>query len=54
MINRQKKLLIADCALGNLIFAGAYLEFDRNFNEATAQLARFFESKASLINVTQG
>jgi 2-phospho-L-lactate transferase/gluconeogenesis factor (CofD/UPF0052 family) len=43
-----------DCSLGNLIFAGAYLKNDRNFNAAAAELAREFHSKARLLNVTRG
>ncbi len=43
-----------DCSLGNLIFAGAYLKNERNFNAAAAELARQFHSKAKLLNVTQG
>jgi 2-phospho-L-lactate transferase/gluconeogenesis factor (CofD/UPF0052 family) len=43
-----------DCSLGNLIFAGAYLKNNRNFNAAAAELAREFHSKVRLLNVTQG
>ncbi len=43
-----------DCSLGNLIFAGAYLKNNRNFNATAAELAREFHSKAKLFNVTQG
>ncbi len=43
-----------DCSLGNLIFAGAYLKNNRNFNATATELAREFHSKAKLLNVTQG
>ena len=43
-----------DCSLGNLVFAGAYLKNNRNFNATAAELAREFHSKAKLLNVTQG
>ncbi len=43
-----------DCSLGNLVFAGAYLKNDRDFNHATEELATLFGSKANLINVTRG
>jgi 2-phospho-L-lactate transferase/gluconeogenesis factor (CofD/UPF0052 family) len=43
-----------DCSIGNLIFAGAYLKNNRNFNAAAAELAREFHSKARLLNVTRG
>lgn len=44
----------ADCSLGNLIFAGAYLKNGRNFNAAADDLARTFQSQARLLNVTRG
>jgi 2-phospho-L-lactate transferase/gluconeogenesis factor (CofD/UPF0052 family) len=44
----------ADCSIGNLIFAGAYLKNDRNFNAATSELARQFQSQVRLLNVTRG
>jgi 2-phospho-L-lactate transferase/gluconeogenesis factor (CofD/UPF0052 family) len=43
-----------DCSIGNLIFAGAYLKNNRNFNAAAAELAKEFHSRAKLLNVTQG
>ena len=43
-----------DCSLGNLVFAGAYLKNERDFNRATEELAQLFGSKANLINVTRG
>lgn len=43
-----------NCSIGNLIFAGAYLKNNRNFNAAAADLAREFHSRAKLLNVTQG
>ena len=43
-----------NCSLGNLIFAGAYLAHQRNFNAATSELSRVFESQAKLLNVTNG
>jgi 2-phospho-L-lactate transferase/gluconeogenesis factor (CofD/UPF0052 family) len=43
-----------DCSIGNLVFAGAYLKNNRNFNAAAAELAREFHSRAKLLNVTRG
>ena len=40
-----------DCSLGNLIFAGAYLERDSNFNAAAAAVAELVGSRARLLNV---
>jgi len=44
---------LADCALGNLVFAGAYLRLD-DFNAAVRSCARTFGSPARLVNVTNG
>lgn len=44
----------ADCALGNLIFAGAYLAHEQNFNAATCAIAELAASRARLINVSKG
>lgn len=51
---QERKFSFHDCSVGNLVFAGAYLKNDRNFNAATAELAGEFQSRARLINVTQG
>ena len=51
---QEEAFPFADCSLGNLIFAGAYLKNKRNFNAATAELAREFESQARLLNVSSG
>jgi len=40
-----------DCSLGNLVFAGAYLERDSNFNAAAAAVAELVGSRARLLNV---
>jgi 2-phospho-L-lactate transferase/gluconeogenesis factor (CofD/UPF0052 family) len=53
--DRQPKAFdFSDCSLGNILFAGAYIKAAGNFNQATAELATLFGSKASLINVTGG
>lgn len=43
-----------DCALGNLIFAGAYLRQGRNFNAAAEAMSRLVSSRAVLVNVSNG
>jgi 2-phospho-L-lactate transferase/gluconeogenesis factor (CofD/UPF0052 family) len=44
-----------DCALGNLLFAGCYLQQDEDFNRAIAAFCRFYEiDPSTLLNVTQG
>ena len=51
---RPENFQFADCSLGNLIFAGAYLKNERNFNAAASELARVFKSQARVLNVTRG
>lgn len=43
----------ADCSVGNLIFAGAYLQTG-GFNSATRELAILSGSQADLVNVSKG
>ena len=45
---------LADCALGNLVFAGAYLRLGRDFNAAVDACVRTFGSPVRLLNVTNG
>jgi hypothetical protein len=40
-----------DCSLGNLVFAGAYLEKESDFNAAAAAVAELVGSRARLLNV---
>jgi 2-phospho-L-lactate transferase/gluconeogenesis factor (CofD/UPF0052 family) len=40
-----------DCSLGNLVFAGAYLEKNNDFNAAAAAVAELVGSRARLLNV---
>ena len=48
------KLEFKDCSLGNLVFAGAYLESDGNFNASVRSLAGICGAQAELVNVTNG
>lgn len=44
-----------DCALGNLLFAGCYLQQGRDFNRAIDAFCRFYDvERGTLLNVTQG
>jgi 2-phospho-L-lactate transferase/gluconeogenesis factor (CofD/UPF0052 family) len=44
-----------DCALGNLLFAGCYLEQGRDFNRTVEAFCEFYETGANmLLNITQG
>ena len=44
-----------DCALGNLLFAGCYLEQRQDFNRTMEAFSRFYEVEpGALLNVTQG
>lgn len=40
------------CSLGNLVFAGAYLQCGRDFNAAAAQVGDLVGSRARLLNVS--
>jgi len=52
---RGRTFDFTDCALGNLLFAGCYLERDRNFNRAMETFAEFYEVAPDvLLNVTEG
>ncbi|MER6508932.1 2-phospho-L-lactate transferase CofD family protein [Nonomuraea sp. NPDC001636] len=51
---RPGGLDLADCALGNLVFAGAYLRLGADFNAAVRACARTFGSPVRLLNVTGG
>jgi 2-phospho-L-lactate transferase/gluconeogenesis factor (CofD/UPF0052 family) len=41
-----------DCSLGNLVFAGAYLQHDKDFNRAAADIGDLVGSRARLFNVS--
>jgi 2-phospho-L-lactate transferase/gluconeogenesis factor (CofD/UPF0052 family) len=43
-----------DCAVGNLLFAGAYLRQGHNFNAAAEVMSRLVSSQAVLANVSNG
>jgi hypothetical protein len=43
-----------DCALGNILFAGCYLEEQRDFNRTVDAFARFYEIESRLLNITAG
>ncbi|MFG2002815.1 2-phospho-L-lactate transferase CofD family protein [Spirillospora sp. NPDC048911] len=45
---------LGDCALGNLVFAGAHLRSGGDFNAAVRACARTFRTPARLLNVTSG
>ncbi len=43
-----------DCALGNILFAGCYLDQSRDFNRAVDAFSEFFEIQGRILNVTRG
>ena len=44
-----------DCAVGNLLFAGCYLEEGRDFNAAIDAFTEFYEvPRGALLNITEG
>jgi 2-phospho-L-lactate transferase/gluconeogenesis factor (CofD/UPF0052 family) len=44
----------SNCAIGNIIFAGAYLLSDRKFNLALSDLAQFIDPRVNIFNITNG
>jgi 2-phospho-L-lactate transferase/gluconeogenesis factor (CofD/UPF0052 family) len=49
-----KQFDFRNCALGNLIFSGAYLKNENNFNRAIAELTSLVSTKAKMVNVSDG
>ncbi|MGA8060172.1 MAG: 2-phospho-L-lactate transferase CofD family protein [Candidatus Binataceae bacterium] len=52
--NLGRQFDFRDCAVGNLIFAGAYLSQGHNFNAAAEVMSRLVSSQAVLVNVSNG
>ena len=49
-----KRFDFTDCALGNILFAGCFLEQGRNFNDTVDALCAYYEVSATLLNITLG
>ena len=43
-----------DCSLGNILFSGCYLCEGRDFNKTVEAFSRFCQTKAKILNVSQG
>jgi len=43
-----------DCALGNILFAGCFLEQGGDFNRAVEDFCAYYEVGPTLLNITQG
>lgn len=43
-----------DCAIGNIVFAGCYLDVGNDFNRAAIELAKRCGCRANILNVTDG
>jgi 2-phospho-L-lactate transferase/gluconeogenesis factor (CofD/UPF0052 family) len=55
MQRTQRLFSFSDCSIGNLVFAGCFLEMERNFNAAIADYCSFLKLPTNLIeNVTDG
>jgi 2-phospho-L-lactate transferase/gluconeogenesis factor (CofD/UPF0052 family) len=52
--NAGIRLDFTDCALGNILFGGCYLDQQRDFNRTVDSFARFYEIESRLLNITQG
>lgn len=50
----KQSLNYKDCSLGNLVFAGAYLKANSNFNASVDNLTSMFHAPVQLINATKG
>ncbi len=51
---QSEPFALEDCALGNLLLAGAYVANGRSFNAAVTELARALDCRADVVNVTTG
>lgn len=54
LMKKEKSFDFRDCAVGNLLFAGCFLEGGCNFNAAAEGMSRLVNSQASLVNVSVG
>lgn len=52
--NRGKSLDADDCAIGNILLAGAFLRNGRDFNRALGEVASLLEVPARIVNVDDG
>ena len=52
-INKEK-FGYSDCAIGNIVIAGAFLESKRNFNDAIDYLVSKFDVSLKILNITDG
>ena len=54
--NKDKPFDFYDCSVGNLLFAGAYIELNHDFEMATQELMKAFQSNvnAKLFNISDG
>ena len=41
-----------DCAIGNLVYAGAYLEYDKNFQAANSRICNLIGINATIVSVS--
>lgn len=51
---RANRFDFNDCALGNILFAGCFLDEARDFNRATSSFSEFFEVHGHILNITRG
>ena len=54
LVADDRALDLANCSLGNLLIAGAYLRHGHSFNAAVEACARLVSSPMRLLNVTEG
>jgi 2-phospho-L-lactate transferase/gluconeogenesis factor (CofD/UPF0052 family) len=51
---RGNQFDFTDCAFGNILFAGCYLQAGRDFNRTIDELCLFYGVNAKLLNITTG
>jgi 2-phospho-L-lactate transferase/gluconeogenesis factor (CofD/UPF0052 family) len=51
---QENQFDFTDCALGNILFAGCYLDAQHDFNRTVEAFGRFYEIESRLLNITAG
>ena len=51
---KKQQLDFSDYSVGNILFAGCYLENNQDFNAAIEDFSKFSKCKAHIVNITQG
>ncbi|MGD0778399.1 MAG: glycosyltransferase [Candidatus Solibacter sp.] len=52
--DQDNRFSFSDCAIGNIFFAGAFLQSGRDFNRTIGNLANLYKIRGRLLNITRG